>query len=258
MSVATAIGTLAALAGWGVAAAALRELLRARRRLEAVADAEHELRGPATVLLLACERLRRDPSARRHVWALEAELQRMRRALRALTDARRGGESTAVGDVSVLEAARAADDVVSAPARPGWGAPAGRDLHDLVGGALAGWEPSLRAAGRPLRFRWDAGRVGLPEQRDAIASVLANLVANAAEHGAGAVRVQGTRASKAVRVEITNRSRRRSLAVPHRGRGLAIAQHAAREAGGALAVSEADGEFTAALELPLPPEEEES
>ena len=44
---------LLALAGWGVVAAAIHELLRARRRLEAVARAEHELRGPVTVLLLA-------------------------------------------------------------------------------------------------------------------------------------------------------------------------------------------------------------
>ncbi len=232
MSGSVAITTLVALAGWGVAAAALRELLRARRRLEAVARAEHELRGPATVLLLACERMRRDRSARRHVWALEVELERMRRALGALTAARRG---------------RAAAEHPSAEGEER------RDLKGFVGGALAGWEPSLRAAGRPLRFRWDAGRVGLPAQRSALASALANLVSNAAEHGTGPVDVRGSRSPDAVRVEIRNGSRRAGSGAGRQGRGLGlgIAGDAAREAGGSLAVTHAPDEFTAALELPL-------
>ncbi len=211
MSESIAIGSLAVLAvlaGWGVAAAALRELLRARRRLEAVARAEHELRGPATVLLLACERMRRDPSARRHVWALEVELERMRRALEALTAARRGPKaadrSDRAGALQAPDRPLGATDQASAGDLP---RATERGLEDFVGGALAGWEPSLRAAGRPLHFRWDAGRVGLPAQRSALASALANLVSNAAEHGAGPVDVRGSRASKAVRVEIRNRTR---------------------------------------------------
>ena len=50
---------LLAFAGlsWLAAAAVL---IRLRRRLELVARAEHELRGPATALELACRRMRRE------------------------------------------------------------------------------------------------------------------------------------------------------------------------------------------------------
>ncbi len=109
--------TLLALAGWGVVAAAIHELLRGRRRLEAVARAEHELRGPVTVLLLACERMRREPAARRHARALEVELERMAGGLAALTSARTGRpvEPAALG-------------------RSGE-----RELGSFVSGALGGW-----------------------------------------------------------------------------------------------------------------------
>ncbi|HEY6779897.1 MAG TPA: hypothetical protein VI111_03035 [Thermoleophilaceae bacterium] len=225
--------TLALVAGWGVAAAATRELLRARRRLEAVARAEHELRAPAAVLLLACERMRREPSGRRHAHALELELERMGRGLTALTAARTGRRPPPAG--------RGGD---------------GRDLRTFVDGALAGWSPSLHAAGRPTRFRWDAGRVGLPAQRGALASALGNLVANAAEHGSGPVEVSGSRVPGAVRVEVRNADARRSQRLgaessDERGRGLTIADEAAREAGGTLSIERGEADFTAALELPF-------
>lgn len=260
------VEALVLLAGWGVAAAVLRELLRARRRLEAVARAEHELRGPAAVLLLACERMRREPASRRHAHALEVELARMGRGLSALTAARTGRRPTArasamgEGDRRTLADGPLAD-----------GVPAGSesDLRTFTDGALAGWEPSLRAAGRPARFHWDAGRVGLPAQRGALASALGNLVANAAEHGEGPVEVRGSRVPGAVRVEIRNgasrpagvprdeardrdrspnRKRRRSQ---DRGQGLAIADEAAREAGATLAVERGEADFLAALEIPV-------
>ena len=63
---------LAALFGWVFGVAALAAVLVLRVRLERVARAEHELRGPATVLCMACERLRNDPAAQGHAEALEA------------------------------------------------------------------------------------------------------------------------------------------------------------------------------------------
>jgi two-component sensor histidine kinase len=94
----------------------------------------------------------------------------------------------------------------------------------------------------------DAGR---------LAQVLGNLIANATEHGVGLVDVQSDRTVGAVRLEIRNRNRPRELndlaaARPsERGRGLAIAERAARELGGRLSVESSDGETRAALELPV-------
>jgi C4-dicarboxylate-specific signal transduction histidine kinase len=95
----------------------------------------------------------------------------------------------------------------------------------------------------------DAGR---------LAQVLGNLVANATEHGVGAVDVSTSRAPGAVRIEIRNRNRPRELdgvsATRNggRGRGLAIAARAARELGGRLSVESRAGETRAELELPAP------
>ena len=100
--------------------------------------------------------------------------------------------------------------------------------------------PVVRAAGP------DAGR---------LAQVLANLIANAAEHGAGPVEVRWSGGAPA-RLEIRNRNRPPELddlaarRAAGRGRGLGIARRAARELGASLEV-ESDGEATvAALELP--------
>jgi signal transduction histidine kinase len=93
----------------------------------------------------------------------------------------------------------------------------------------------------------DAGR---------LAQVLGNLVANATEHGVGAVDVSTSRQPGAVRIEIRNRNRPRELEGASaarsggRGRGLAIAERAARELGGRLSVESRAGETRAELELP--------
>ena len=68
----------------------LLALARLRGRMESVARAEHELRGPATALELACQRMRRDPAGRRHAAMIEAQLDRLRAGLAELEAARHG------------------------------------------------------------------------------------------------------------------------------------------------------------------------
>jgi two-component sensor histidine kinase len=102
-----------------------------------------------------------------------------------------------------------------------------------------------------------AGSLGAREiDAGRLAQVLGNLIANATEHGVGAVDVRASRPAGAVRIEIRNRNRPRELEdaaaarTEGRGRGLAIAERAARELGGRLTVQSRGGETRAELELP--------
>jgi two-component sensor histidine kinase len=122
----------------------------------------------------------------------------------------------------------------------------GAGLEDLA----AARAPRRAARGAPLGDgEMDAGR---------LAQVLGNLVANATEHGVGSVDVSTSRPAGAVRIEIRNRNRPRELDDARtarkagRGRGLAIAERAARELGGRLSVESREGETRAELELPTP------
>ena len=125
-----------------------------------------------------------------------------------------------------------------------------RELGSLVSSALDGWAPILRVAGRPARLDWRAGRVDLPGDAGAVASVLGNLVANAAEHGSGAVDVHGSRVPGGVRVEVRNELRPQRQH-GRRGRGLKIATAAAERAGGQIAIERTGREMRAILELPI-------
>jgi signal transduction histidine kinase len=214
-----------AACGW-VAVAALALLLAlAHRRLELVARAEHELRGPATVLGLAVERMRRDPDAAAHVAALELELERLRAGVADLSAARQGRRATP--------------------------RPEPVELERLVRGAGAAWGPPLSGAGRPLRVDWQAGSVPVIADRRRVAQALGNVVANAAEHGRGAVEISGRRRPNGVLVEVRSSGPAKRRSQPGRGRGLAIAASALSTVGGRLALR-SDGEVTtAALELPL-------
>jgi hypothetical protein len=75
-----------------------------------------------------------------------------------------------------------------------------------------------------------------------VAQVVGNLMSNAVEHGEGPVRVEVTNAARPAPA---------GARAPGRGRGLRIAERAARAAGGQLTVSSTGGRFSAAVELPV-------
>jgi C4-dicarboxylate-specific signal transduction histidine kinase len=86
-----------------------------------------------------------------------------------------------------------------------------------------------------------------------LAQVLANVIANAAEHGVGPVEVRAVRpAGGLARLEVRNRDRTTSNqgAAPGRGRGLLIAKRAARELGGRVSVESGGGFTRTVVELP--------
>jgi signal transduction histidine kinase len=187
--------------GWAVAAALLIVVLRLRRRLELVARAEHELRGPLTAFGLVLSRVEAP--------ALDAEFERAKAALADLTAARSG--------------------------RRGAARPRPVDLEGLVRSASEVWGAQVEWRAGPARVIADPGR---------LAQAIGNLLANAAEHGGGPVRVRARRSGTRVRVNVVN---------PERGRGLAIARSAAEDAGAQLALERSEGEFSATLDLSRAP-----
>jgi signal transduction histidine kinase len=222
--------TLIALLGWTASAALALAALRLRRRLELVAQAAHELRGPVAAIAFAVAWLRREPGGVRRALRFEAELERMRLGLADLDAARQGRR---------------------APAQPRT-----VPLERLVKGAAAGWRPSAASAGRGLSVSWDAGRALVRVDRARLSQALSNLLANAVEHGSGPIEVRAVRnGERAVRIEVRDggpavRRGRRAVSAD-RGHGLGVAARAVREAGGTLSLEREPEATTAAVELPL-------
>jgi two-component system, NtrC family, nitrogen regulation sensor histidine kinase GlnL len=210
--------TALALCGWLVALVALVRVAALRRRLELVACAEHELRGPLAALTLAARRERPLAPA-----VIEGQLERARAALADLAAARHGRRAPP--------------------------SPERHDPHALTERAAAGWT----AAGGRIALDWHAGGARVEADPGRLSQALGNLLSNALEHGCGPVTVRGRRAGRMLEIEVANRGsagggRPRRAG---RGRGLAIASRAAAEAGGNLRVLPAPGETVVALELPL-------
>jgi signal transduction histidine kinase len=180
-------------------------------------------------------------------WALAAGLALgMRRRLSLVADAEHElrGAAAAIG--------LAADRMARTGATIGFSSLVRLQLDRMAAGLedlAAAQVPRRRAGATALRDAdLDAGR---------LAQVMGNLIANATEHGVGSVDVMTSRPAGAVRIEIRNRNRPKELTEESaaralgRGRGLAIAERAARELGGRLSVESRAGETRAELELPV-------
>jgi two-component system, OmpR family, sensor histidine kinase MtrB len=174
---------------------------------ELVARAEHELRGAATALALACEAVRRDPAARSHAAVIDAQLDRLRAGLEDLDAARRG----APADGAAAQGSRV-------------------ELAALTQAAARPWY---------TLFEWEGGPAPATIDRRRFAKALGNVLANAAEHGSGDIRVTGRAHNGGVRLQVRNR-----------GRGLAIAAEAAHELGGSLSFEIVEDTAVATLDLP--------
>ncbi|MEA2440311.1 MAG: two-component system, OmpR family, sensor kinase [Thermoleophilaceae bacterium] len=164
--------------GWLVAAALAALVVRLRRRLELVARAEHELRGPLTAFSLGLDAARGSSAGRRLAMMLDAELARARAGLADLAAARTGR--------------RAAAD--RAPV----------EVDALLRSSAAAWGAKVRVGAGSGVVRTDRSRV---------ASALGNVLSNAAEHGAGEVSVEARRLPGRVRIEVTNPVRGRGLGI---------------------------------------------
>src|SRR3954468_24203328 len=111
--------------GWLVAGGLAVVVVRLRLRLELVARAEHELRGPLTAFALALHAARGTAAGRRLALVLDAELARARAGLADLAAARTG-----VGAAGGAEERRA---------------------DALLRSSGAAWDAAARRRGRRLR-----------------------------------------------------------------------------------------------------------
>src|SRR4051812_27943078 len=261
----------AVLAADVVLALAAVVLLRvARRRRGALAArAAHELRGPLTAAAMALHAARTGTDEATRSPALDAVAGQLGRPGRAVDDL----ERAAAGRAPHLRAAPV-------------------DLAALLADQAAAWRPVTRTAGRPLVVA-RAPRLVLHADRDLLARALANLLANAVEHGGGAITLAARRRGDRLRLEVRDegasprghaaapsaarlaaRGRDRRIPIARagprgrlrawlldvrgagrqpRGHGLRVAAEAAARHGGRLLVVRDGGGTAAILELPLAP-----
>jgi signal transduction histidine kinase len=210
-------------------------LLWRRRCLSLVAQASHELRGPLQSALLGLHGLSDDGQHGR-VAAIDLELRRAALALEDLSAAARG--------------------------RRACGSPGEVELGALLSQAAAAWELLARDRGASLVVEPTLMPVRVRADRVRVAQALANLVANAIEHGGGEVRVRARPAAGGgARVEITDGGP--GLPAPlselvagarwrreRRGHGLALASVIARRHGGRLVTAPSPRGARLVLELP--------
>lgn len=233
----------AALGGWVAAGIAAAVMLALRRvlgsRMEAVARACHELRGPLTAARLGlsfgsrCGELSPD-----RLRAIDTELGRATLALQDLADLGQGGPR-----IRALERV----DLVGLQADCVHGVAGLADERDTaiaqvwIGPAASVWGDRLR-----------------------LAQALGNVIANAVEHGGGAVEVRGAVGEGVVRIEVCDRgpglpasiaelTRRACRGRGTRGRGLAIASAIVEAHGGRVITAPAQRGARLVLELPLAP-----
>jgi signal transduction histidine kinase len=225
-----------ALSGWVAAAAGLSLAIAGRRRLaermELVARASHELRGPITAATLGLRLSDLTAPSRR---ALELELGRAGLALEELAAVERRAKL-----------GRAVDAV---------------DVRQLLIDSVEAWRPAAAERCVELALRWSGGPLVVLGDRLRLAQATGNLIANAIEHGGGRVEVRGCADIAGVRVEVLDRgpglpspvavlARRPRRGRGARGRGLAIASAVVSDHGGRLAA--APSERGARLVLTLP------
>jgi signal transduction histidine kinase len=235
-----------AIAGWTAAGVGVFLALVVwrlwSRRLELVARACHELRGPIAATRLGLELGTRlgDLSPAR-LRALDLELGRAALALEDLALAGRGAR--VLPERSPI------------------------DVGELVADSVEAWLAAARASGVSMALRWPCGDAAVAGDRLRLAQATGNLIANALEHGGGAVTVSGRVEGSRVRIEVCDRgpglpapvvelARRRRRGCGARGRGLAIALAIAEAHGGRLCSAPSDEGARLVLELPLAAGEE--
>ena len=244
-------GALAAWTGAVLGTAAALIVGHSRRvRMEAVARACHELRGPLSAVRLGLE-----------LGSAGGELTPAR--LRAI-DLELGRASLALDDLAAtrVSATRlAATRLAAARRRPRvLGSCEPVDLAQLLADSVEAWRPRAIRAGAELSVAWSGDARRVWGDRIRLAQATGNLIANAIEHGGATIQARGTATDRGARIEVLDDGP--GLPAPvaelagrarggrgRRGRGLAIARSVARAHGGDLASAPSERGARLVLEL---------
>lgn len=244
--------------GWMAASVAALAALIVRRslelRMEAVARACHELRGPLAAAHLGLELgVRVGELSPAQLRALDLEL---------------GRASLALDDLAAV-ALRARERRVRREV----------DVSELLADSVEAWRAPAAARGAALALEWSGAPVRVWGERLRLAQATGNLIANAIEHGGGEISVRGRvisgtgaagsagaadRERACVRIEVLDGGPGLPAPVAElasrpragrgaRGRGLAIASTIARDHGGRLAAAPSERGARLVLELPAAP-----
>jgi two-component system, OmpR family, sensor kinase len=284
---------LASLAGYGLAAGALRPVEAMRRRAAAISaatpgerlpvpEAQDELSRLGETLNAMLERLESALERERRFVAdasheLRTPLALVRTELDLAFRRRRSLDELEQALHSVAEEtdrmAQLADDLLLLARSDGKGQsvrPAPFDVADLLESVTARYADRAAAAGRALECRCPAG-LTVKADRSRVEQALANLVENALRHGAGRVSVAAVERDGAVELRVSDEGagfppeflahafERFSRADEARGRGgaglgLSIVEAVAAAHGGAAGASNRDqGGAEAWLSLPVQP-----
>lgn len=230
--------TIAAVAsaGWVAALMAATVALMARHalreRLGLIARASHELRGGlgAARLGLTLTAAREAVDATR-LRAIELELDRAVLALQELDGHPAGWAFEYV------------------------------NVFDLLTESVQAWQPAAAVHGAELRFQWSGEQPVVIGDRVRLAQATGNLIANAIEHGGGAVEVRGACVGDRVRIEVLDEGpglprpvmelTRSPRGKRGRGLGLGIAAEIISGHGGRLSAAPTVEGARLVLELPL-------
>ncbi len=223
---------LLAVVGWGLSSAILFHLIRLRR---AARRASHEIRGPLSALRLGFY-----STARTGVGGCVSEgvvslAPHLRRVELAIEDLER----------TLFRGAGRNGDIVE-----------NHELRELVLGVAESWRPAIEGRGRSLEFDWRAGDIIVRGCGSRLEQAVANLLANALEHGRGSVKVCGVRVGGRVHVEVHDRGHVRALRQDsigrngRKGHGLAIVSEAARKHGGHIRTEMSSEGTCVKLDLP--------
>jgi signal transduction histidine kinase len=260
------LGAWAMLGAISVVTVVVRRSVVARS--EAIARACHELRGPLTALRLGLELAARtgDGVSAAQLRALDLELGRAALALDDLSAAgsllpwwRRLRLSPGPRAGRLLPRPRVMGARARCPRGELWEAVS---VSELLADSAQAWRPAAAAAGARLDVRWSGAPARVNAERLRLAQATGNLLANAIEHGGGAIELRGRAVGGTVRIDVIDDgpglpapvaelARRPRGGRGVRGRGLAIASSIARDHGGRLAGAPSERGARLVLELPV-------